>query len=297
MQKIDLHIHTKNSDGAFETHEILKMCEEKELKIISITDHDSVQSYFDILDQNISFDGKIVAGIELSFGMNGSVCDVLGYGVDIDIVSSWLKKRNSVEERIKSQEMILEEMKSLYSKLKIKFDETCQISIGKKSEAYNLIKPSAVLYNENKLVAPELFEEMFYRNHHTNPKSKYFVNETRCLPTLKECLDIIHKAGGISSLAHPGAYGYSNQELKNYINFAIESGVMGVELKYNCHTAEQEKIIKQLAEENNLYLTGGSDFHGGKVKQQVKLGVVYGDEFVDGKILDKFLQDVKYFKQ
>lgn len=44
---IDLHIHTLYSDGDKTVEEILKMCEEKHIEYISITDHDTCKQYQD----------------------------------------------------------------------------------------------------------------------------------------------------------------------------------------------------------------------------------------------------------
>ena len=296
MGMVDLHFHTFNSDGAFTTAAILKMCEENDLKIISITDHDSMQSYFDIKNQNLDFNGKIIAGVELSFKKEGRLFDVLGYGVDVEYINSWIKERYKKEALIKNQESILEEMKKLYTKLGIKFDTNLKVAIGKKSEAYNLIKNSALQYEENRAVAPELFGDMFYKKYHTNSQSKYFVDETKMLPSLTECLKVIHDAGGISSLAHSGAYGFTKEEMRKFIEYAINCGVKGLELKYNCHTEDDERLIKTLAERSNLYLTGGSDFHGGKVKPNVKIGKIYNQKNIYENDMSKFLNVIKYFK-
>ena len=45
---IDLHMHTIYSDGSKTVEEVLKMCEEKKLEVISITDHNNVMTYFDL---------------------------------------------------------------------------------------------------------------------------------------------------------------------------------------------------------------------------------------------------------
>ena len=44
---IDLHMHTIYSDGSKSVEELLKMCEEKKLEYISITDHDTCKQYND----------------------------------------------------------------------------------------------------------------------------------------------------------------------------------------------------------------------------------------------------------
>ena len=294
MEKIDLHMHSTNSDGAYSTSALLNMCEERDLNVVSITDHDSVQAYFDIKENNIKFNGKIIPGVELSFNKDGSLYDVLGYGIDVNLVNDWLNHIYSHKKLIENQTRILEEMKALYKSLNIKIANDLTIKTGKKAEAYNLVKLSALTFEENKNVAPELFGEMFYKRYHTNKNSKFFINETQNLPSLKECLEIIHNAGGISSLAHPGAYGFSEAEMEEFINYAIKSGVKAIELKYNCHTPEQEKIITKLAKKHNLLLTGGSDFHGGKIKPQVELGKVYNNTYILKTDVEDFLNKLHY---
>ncbi len=45
---IDLHIHSKYSDGTDEVIDILKLAEEKKLEYISITDHNNCNALFEI---------------------------------------------------------------------------------------------------------------------------------------------------------------------------------------------------------------------------------------------------------
>lgn len=295
MNIIDLHIHTNNSDGFFSVKEVLDMAKKMGLSIISITDHDSVQAYYDIIEKDLSFKGKIIPGVELSFAHNGRFLDILGYGIDIDVIKQWLCEVFYEGKEYENQCMVLNDMKKLYSQFGIKFDKTLQIKFGKKGEAYNLMKGSVLSYQENKTLAPEFWEEMFFKKHHTNPKSKYFVDESRISPSMKEVINIIHKAGGICSLAHSGAYGLDDNEMIELIETAVKNGVDALELKYNCHTPHHEEIIKKIADKYGLLLTGGSDFHGGNVKKQVKMGVVYGDKNIEELSLKPFLEKVGYF--
>lgn len=290
---IDLHIHTKNSDGHFTTKEILTMAENLGIEIISITDHDSVKSYYDIINKNLIFNGMIIKGIELSFRKNGRLYDVLGYNIDIEILNEWLQKVYPYEKVVDNQKRILNEMKNLYHKLGIKFDENLNISVGAKSEAYNLMKRSVMSFDCNKDVAPEFWEKNFYKICHTNIKSKYYIDETKILPNLSEAIEIIHKAGGVAILAHSGAYGFSDDEMKTFINDAVIAGIDGLELKYNCHDKHCEEIIMSFVEKYNLLTTGGSDFHGGVIKPNVKLGKVYGDENISILTIQKLLNSIK----
>ena len=93
---IDLHIHTVNSDGEFTTEEILKKAQSRNLAMVSITDHNSVSAYSDLDKLNIRelYDGKIIIGTELEFVYNGKLFDLLGYGVDLNVMkeSELIKK-------------------------------------------------------------------------------------------------------------------------------------------------------------------------------------------------------------
>lgn len=285
---VDLHIHTNRSDGQYSTEEILKFCEEQNLEIISITDHDTTEPYKDIAKLPNIFTGRIIKGIELSFGLNGRLYDVLGYNIDINIVNNWLNKKYPKSEQLKKQQHILSKMQEIYGRLGFKFDSNITLSTGLKSEAYTKMIASLISYPENFKLEPDLHQPNFYKKHHTNTASRYYVDETFNLPTMKEVIDIIHKAGGISILAHSGAYGFDEKELCEFIQIAIDNDIDGLELKYPVHTPEHEKTILGFAQKHNLITTGGSDFHGEKIKPQVKLNTTYNNH----KLTDKDIQSL-----
>lgn len=64
---VDMHMHTKYSDGDKSVKEILEMCEEKKLEYISITDHNTCKQYEDEdLKNNKIFTEKIIKGVEMN---------------------------------------------------------------------------------------------------------------------------------------------------------------------------------------------------------------------------------------
>ena len=274
--KVDLHVHTNNSDGEYSVEEILKFCESCNIKILSITDHDSVDGYLK-LSKNFKsvFSGEIISGVELSFRHNGRLFDVLGYNVDINIMNDWINKRYSKENQINKQKIILKEMIKLYKDLGFKFNDNISISTGLKSEAYNKVILTLKENKENLKLEKELDKSNFYKKHHTNPMSKYYIDETMGLPTLREAVDIIKKAGGVSVLAHSCAYGFSSKELDEFVVNSIDCGVDGIELKYPAHTKLDEIKLLKYCKEYNLFATCGSDFHGENIKKCIKLGVGY----------------------
>ena len=95
---IDLHCHTTNSDGTWTVEELLKKAQEINLEVLSITDHDSVKSYFEIQKnrelQNV-FKGKIINGVELNCVFDGIKIEALAYDFDIFDENDGLAQRGS----------------------------------------------------------------------------------------------------------------------------------------------------------------------------------------------------------
>lgn len=287
---VDLHIHTNKSDGQFSTKEILKFCQEKNLEIISITDHDTIEAYNDL--DSTYFNGKVITGIELSFGLKGRLYDVLGYNIELNTINNWLATKYPKTELLSKQQRILDNMQRIYERSGFKFKKNITITTGLKSEAFSQMIASLISEPSNLLIEPELNTANFYKKHHTNTSSKYYVDETFNLPSIKEAIDIIHKSGGLAILAHSGAYGFNETEMSNFIQLAIDNGIDGLELKYPTHTPEQEKIISSFAKKYNLLTTGGSDFHGEKIKPQVELNTTYNSYILTEKDISSLLNKI-----
>lgn len=94
MEYIDMHTHTNHSDGSSTVEKSLQKAEQLGLKIISISDHNTVSAYDEIEKSSIRslYSGEIVPGVEITTTYNGEVIEVLGYGFDIKKMKELLKK-------------------------------------------------------------------------------------------------------------------------------------------------------------------------------------------------------------
>ncbi len=103
---IDLHIHTVYSDGTQTVEEVLKMCEEKKLEYISITDHNTCKQYEDkILKNNSIFSGNIIKGVEMNATFKNKKIEILGYNLKkLQKIEDWSQKFFSKEILRKQQE-------------------------------------------------------------------------------------------------------------------------------------------------------------------------------------------------
>ena len=81
---IDLHTHTKYSDGTDDIYQLLSNATKNNIRVLSITDHNSVDSYYEmeLFDINDYYDGSIITGCEFTSVYNDTIIEILGYGFD-----------------------------------------------------------------------------------------------------------------------------------------------------------------------------------------------------------------------
>ena len=81
---IDLHTHTKYSDGTDSIEEYLKKAEKQKLSYISITDHNTCKAYEMLEKLNIKeyYSGNIITGVELNTKVLSIPIEILGYKID-----------------------------------------------------------------------------------------------------------------------------------------------------------------------------------------------------------------------
>ena len=103
--------------------------------------------------------------------------------------------------------------------------------------------------------------------------------------TPKDAIALLHRAGGIAVMAHPGLSKWSEPEkLEAYLTELIAEGLDGVEVYYSQHTPHQIAAYAAIAERLGLITTGGSDFHGAP-KPHVSLGIAANGGAVPYEVL------------
>lgn len=271
---IDLHIHTKYSDGMDTVEALLRNAEKKELEIISITDHDSVDAYNELENENIRnlFSGKIIVGTELKTYYNGIPIEVLGYGIDYKKIK--IHKTNVYDIQVKA----LEEFKKRARKLGLVFDENISVSeIDSRRKFASFVFAGELLkYEENKQkllsIGPEFDAASFYRVHSSNKKSIFYYDESEFGISLKEVINMIHRAGGIAILAHPLIYPYDNEnKFEEIEKILVNYDLDGLECEYPLFNVDERNLLKNIALKHNRYITGGTDYHA-ENKPDIDLG-------------------------
>lgn len=259
MKKIDLHMHTNFSDGDYSPEKLIDYAIEKGLTTIAITDHDVIGALSKALEYAKDKEITVIPGVELTCQQGelelGSI-HVLGYFInynnnELKQTLEWLK-----EARVKQKRAIIEKLNALnyditFEELKKEANE----SLGRPHIAKILMRK----YPFNSV--SEVFDELIGHG------KKAYVKQEKI--SIKKSIDIIHNAGGIAILAHPGIY---NLEVTDkLIDLFIKYGGDGLEVYYPynkiCSIPKEAsdkiiQIIKDKAIQHNTLITGGSDFHG-----------------------------------
>jgi predicted metal-dependent phosphoesterase TrpH len=72
-----------------------------------------------------------------------------------------------------------------------------------------------------------------------------------------DAIELIHNAGGLAVLAHPGSSG-TQERIAGF----VAQGMDGVEVRHPSHSAEDVARLLALVEHYSLVPSGGSDWHG-----------------------------------
>lgn len=299
---IDLHMHTTYSDGTDSVKEILTNASNKDLEIISITDHNSCASYNEMRNFDISkiFKGKIIIGCEFTTSYDNRLIEVLGYGFDYEKVEKILNN-------FYTKELIQESTNILFGRLLEKINTLGLIINLEDIKEQNFeseffergVYEQLIKYPENKEILQEdvwhSFSD-FFRKGLTNDKSALFLNYPEFKPSLKEILDLVHNAGGVAFLAHPYQYKFSDTKefLEKIYN---ENNFDGVECFYTTFSKEQTNYLIEFARKRTLLISGGSDYHGTNKKKH-ELGTGRGNLNINKDIIsnwniDCFFDNIK----
>lgn len=261
--KVDMHIHTCYSDGDTTPDEIIKKAKEEGVKIIAITDHDTILGNKNItLSKEEMQDITVVPGIELSSKINKGRLHILGYGIDIN---NKVLNDKMIELRNNSLYSIIGLLAQLKKDYKIIFStEDIQKLLNKEK---NIGRPDlaklCVRYGHAKSVAEafdKYLEAAYKKTRLTNKGLPY-----------KECIKLIKEAGGVAVLAHPHTLKMTKEELEHFIKKLIKCGLEGIEVFHSNHTSEQTQEYLDLALKYNLLISSGSDYHGKSVKPDINI--------------------------
>ena len=293
---IDLHIHTTYSDGTDSVEELLKKAEDKQLEVISITDHDEVGSYFELeKDKKLRnlYSGKIIIGAELKTVWNRVPIEILAYGIDYKKLR--IHKINMKE----LQKEVLEKLKKVARNLGLIYDEkNVYIDENDPTKRFGsfTIGTELLKHKENFKKIKEIGEFVptsFYRVHQSNKNSPFYVDETYASIDIDETISRIHEAGGLAFLAHGYIYPFDDKD-KIIEEILSTTNIDGMECVYTEFSEEERKKAMRFCKKYNKFMSGGSDYHA-KNKPDINLGTGRNNNMkIEKSLIEPWINKVRY---
>lgn len=287
MSIVDLHTHSTASDGQYTPTELVELAKKRGIEVLALTDHDNIAGVDEAIEAGKQLGVQVIRGVELSADDHLNL-HILGYGFPAnpeplsEMIARLKAGRNERKYKIADY---------LHSKgIDFPISDVEALAkggvVGRPHFALAMVKHGYVADRK----------EAFDRYLDTPEFQKWDQRK----PSAEKCIRTIKESGGKVSLAHPYQIMFvqeNEQDLESLVRRLIGYGLDAIECYYPKHTSEQQAYYLSLAKKSNLYVSGGSDFHGEKNKPDhplaaweldvswIDIGDNYGKEDGDVPIL------------
>ncbi len=249
--KADLHIHSSFSDGSDSIKQLAENIQKAGISIFALTDHDTIEGCLE-MKKLIPSGIKFIPGVELTCKADEVKCHILGYNCNPEdkTIKSLIEKgkilrRQKLETRIKflktehGIELTQEELDWLYSRRSVVKTHLANVLVRRGLAKNNL--DAMAKYLDGCKTGNTRFDG-------------------------KEGIAAIKASGGIPIWAHPlggeGEKHIAPDEFYKKFEVLKSCGIQGLECYYSRYSMEEISFLVNFAKENNLLISGGSDYHG-----------------------------------
>lgn len=259
---IDLHTHSTASDGQYSPSQLIEKAAKNGIHTIALTDHDTTFGLKEAAETAKKYQIQFINGIELDTkypGISGNF-HILGYGFQAEHPALASSCSNLAEQR-------LERANRIFSYLE--------------EYGIQLEHEKVFSYAGGSVIArPHFARAMHEAGYVSSTQEAFdlyldteaFQKIDRPKPHPKVAIEMILNAGGLPVLAHPSQLKLGDHSISTLLMELKSYGLAGLECYYSTYTKEETEHFLSLAKQMDLYITGGSDFHGEKVKASIALG-------------------------
>jgi hypothetical protein len=257
-KKVDLHTHSRYSDGTSSPADVVSRAKSAQLDLLFLTDHDTVAGFPEAEAAAKECGVDVRCGIEINT-VEGSA-HILGYGIRWKDPGLLERLSEFRERRVKRIRLILEKLAA--KGFALSFDDVAsgtRETLGRPHVADALKRKGIVKSRQ------EAFDRFL------TPGKPGYVDSMG--PTPEEAIQLIRDAGGFCSVAHPDTVAHK-ERFEEWAAIGLE----GLEVYYNTHSPSDIVRYSGLAERFGLLATGGTDFHGPGSGRDKGLGVNLPEE-------------------
>ncbi|MFL5628340.1 MAG: PHP domain-containing protein [Ktedonobacteraceae bacterium] len=248
---IDLHMHTTYSDGRLPAEQLINYLVTEGFDLVSITDHDSVDTVTSVQQLAAQQNLPVLAGVEMSteWKGKGKMGHVLCYGFDPE--HNHLK---DVTDKVVRRQS--ENTHEVYNRLLSKVntfprqEEILAANGGKLSRHADtsLLQRLIHVYKTPWQAVLRMIREAGFCS---------------VLADMAETVDAAHRSGAVCLIAHPGRreHGFTFYDTALLDQLRAEIPLDGVEVYHPSHSPEIINTYLEYVRKHNLLLSTGSDSH------------------------------------
>ncbi len=275
---IDLHSHSTASDGSLSPSSLVAYAAEKGIRVLALTDHDTIDGLREGKDASISAGITFIPGVELNIAWPTGEFHLLGLALS-SIAPSLQKLLEDLQQsRINRNTQIIETMNNdginiSMEALSAYYDTK---SLGRPHIADFLVK--------NKLVknVQQAFDRFLGRGR------PYYVGRQGL--DLDEAISAIVDCGGIPVLAHPMSLYVSWGKIEPVLTDLYARGIKGLEAWHPGARVAECMRLEEMGRNIGFFITAGSDFHGEQVRKDRKIGHTAGMKKIDDRFWTEELE-------
>lgn len=250
MNRIDLHVHSSESDGTMSPEELVTHAADCGLTAFALTDHDTTSGLEDAISFGKKLGIEVLPGIEFSTDYHKQDIHIVGIEFDWKNPAFQEKIQHYRNERFRRNQRIIDRMSA----------DGIDISYEKMSRAF----PGATWTRAHfaRYLTDHGYVNDMWNAFETllRPGCPYHIPREKISPS--DAVKLIRQFDGIPILAHPMQYDFSETTFRTLLDDLCSVGLIGMEVYYSTHTPDQTHYLQKFAEEYHLMPSGGSDFHG-----------------------------------
>jgi hypothetical protein len=255
--RADLHTHTHCSDGRLTPEALVALARERGLRALAVTDHDTVGGVEAAQAAGERLGVEVIAGVELSTTVDREEVHLLGYFFDPAHPALREHLTAFQEARRTRAQAMVERLHDLGVSLRWE-------AVAARTEGAAIGRPH---------LAQALVDGGFVDDPGAAFEQYLADGGPACVPKprfpARDALAMLHAAGGIGVLAHPGHWTSDATVMA-----LIRAGLDGLETIHPSHDAMLTRYYHRIARDFGLIETGGSDYHGIRPSDDARFGQV-----------------------